>query len=282
MRKINYALFFIVAFFCFNSITYAADYFHIAQCIYEGTASDGKNTVVTIYASGTPEETKYQFKAHQDNKLKYETVEFEKSILVEQNTSYLGIPILGSIPGTTHYIYFSPTALTKLKNGLCSDYAYYEVNFKDGFCFQNASDGDFCKNKDENFFMLNLVSETPNETPGGGASGGGGVDNPITIEKPDNMCEGIFYKNGVKTEFGRLLAGVLKLIRYAAPLLVLALSSVDFLKAVISQNKDELTKAAKNSTIRLILAILLFFVPVLINYLLILIFGISDPTCGIL
>lgn len=271
MRKIKCILLMILSFFSFGLSSYATE-----QCVYEGKNGDGENTVIKIETSETDGVNKVKFSAYENSKLKYETAEFNVGSLVEENTSSLVIPHIVTIPGTTHYVYLSSSALNQVKNGACPYYAYYEVEIKDGFCFQNASDGDFCKNKNDKFFQLTNTAGDTSHKPIGGE------DPTITIEKPENICEGIFYKNGVKTEFGNFLAGVLKLIRYAAPLLVLALSSVDFLKAVISQNKDELTKATKNSALRLILAIILFFVPVLINYLLILFFGIADPTCGLL
>lgn len=63
--------------------------------------------------------------------------------------------------------------------------------------------------------------------------------------------------------------------------LVVVLSSVDFLKVIVNSSDDDMAKAIKKLGIRLICAILLFFVPTLTNALLDL-FGLtSESTCGI-
>lgn len=66
---------------------------------------------------------------------------------------------------------------------------------------------------------------------------------------------------------------ILNIMRYAAIVLTIILSSIDFLKAVIAQDKDMLKKATSNSIKRLILAVLLFFLPTLIDFILSLLGG---------
>ena len=75
-------------------------------------------------------------------------------------------------------------------------------------------------------------------------------------------CEGVFDKEVIE-----FLQQVFNVFKYAAPLLCLALSIVDFLKATASQDKDALTKAAKTTGKRIVYAIILFFIPNLINFL---------------
>lgn len=62
------------------------------------------------------------------------------------------------------------------------------------------------------------------------------------------------------------LQEIFNLFKYAAPLLCLALSVVDFTKAVASQDKDALSKALKTTGKRIVLAFILFFLPALINF----------------
>lgn len=59
-----------------------------------------------------------------------------------------------------------------------------------------------------------------------------------------------------------------KIIKYAAIILVLIMSIIDFAKATLSQDKDLLKKAAISSAKRLIFAVLIFFLPILLNFLL--------------
>lgn len=78
-----------------------------------------------------------------------------------------------------------------------------------------------------------------------------------------------------------LLQQVLNYIKILGPILVVVLSSVDFLKVIISGNDDAMAKAQKKLVTRLILAALLFFIPNLVTILLDL-FGLtSESTCGI-
>ncbi|MBQ3306772.1 MAG: hypothetical protein IJG68_01105 [Bacilli bacterium] len=75
-----------------------------------------------------------------------------------------------------------------------------------------------------------------------------------------------------------------KILTYATiggMVLVVVLSSVDFLKVIMNGSDDDMAKASKKLAMRLLLAALLFFVPTLTNTLLGL-FGLtSDVTCGI-
>ena len=74
---------------------------------------------------------------------------------------------------------------------------------------------------------------------------------------------------------------LLNYIKVLGPILVIVLSSVDFLKVIIKSDDDAMTTAGKKLGYRLILAALLFFIPTIVEVLLG-IFGItSDPTCGI-
>lgn len=63
--------------------------------------------------------------------------------------------------------------------------------------------------------------------------------------------------------------------KIAAPLIVLLLSGVDFIKVIIVNDEDNMKKAQKKLITRIIIAILLFLVPTLVS-LLLSIFGIND------
>ncbi len=78
-----------------------------------------------------------------------------------------------------------------------------------------------------------------------------------------------------------LLNKILTYATLAGVILVVVLSSIDFLKVVVKSDDDAMAKAAKKLGIRLILAALLFFVPTFTNAMLDL-FGLtSESTCGI-
>ena len=78
-----------------------------------------------------------------------------------------------------------------------------------------------------------------------------------------------------------LLQKLLNMIKIVGPILVIVLSSVDFLKVIVKSDDDAMAGATRKLGYRLILAGLLFFIPTIVTAILQL-FGItSDPTCGI-
>jgi len=77
---------------------------------------------------------------------------------------------------------------------------------------------------------------------------------------------------------GWLIKKALFYIKIAAPILVLILSTIDFVKAVIINDDDTMKKAQKKLIIRLIVAILLFLVPTILELLLD-IFGFTASNC---
>lgn len=87
-------------------------------------------------------------------------------------------------------------------------------------------------------------------------------------------CEDI-----IDAEVWEFLQQVFNVIKYAGPILCLILSVFDFIKATASQDKDALVKAAKTTGKRVVYALILFFVPTLINFLFPLLGWVG--TCGI-
>ena len=73
----------------------------------------------------------------------------------------------------------------------------------------------------------------------------------------------------------------LDILKVAGPVLVIILSSIDFIKVIVKSDDEEMAKAQKKLITRLILTILLFIIPFIVQFIL-QIFGImGDPTCGI-
>ncbi len=78
-----------------------------------------------------------------------------------------------------------------------------------------------------------------------------------------------------------LIQLILNIIKVVGPILVILLSSIDFIRVIVKSDDEAMAKAQKKLIMRLILAILLFLIPVIVQVLLG-IFGItSDPTCGL-
>ena len=75
------------------------------------------------------------------------------------------------------------------------------------------------------------------------------------------------------------LQWVLDIMKYIAIAALIVLSMVDFIKATVSNDKDALKKAGVTATKRFFFAVILFFLPILIDYIMSL-FG-AYGTCGI-
>lgn len=77
-----------------------------------------------------------------------------------------------------------------------------------------------------------------------------------------------------------MVYNVLKWAKYIAPVLVIILSMLDFIKAIASQSDDEMKKAQGKFVKRLIVAALLFLLPFIINFVL-KTFGFYNSKCDI-
>ena len=84
-------------------------------------------------------------------------------------------------------------------------------------------------------------------------------------EEPTS-CEGLLGNVNDKESIAYFLQQIFNVMKYLGPLFCLVFSVVDFVKAAASQDKEALAKAGKTSLKRVILAMSLFFIPVLINF----------------
>ncbi len=75
------------------------------------------------------------------------------------------------------------------------------------------------------------------------------------------------------------LKQIFNVFKYLAPVLVLVYSTIDFIKAVASQEKEALKKAAQTALKRVLLAMVLFVLPEVLNYFLELLK--LSGTCGV-
>ena len=69
-------------------------------------------------------------------------------------------------------------------------------------------------------------------------------------------------------------------IRTATPILMVVLITVDMVKAMASSKEDEMKHAQQNAIKRILIGVIIFFVPTLINLLLNIVDGFSGG-CGI-
>ena len=61
---------------------------------------------------------------------------------------------------------------------------------------------------------------------------------------------------------------VIEIIKYAAIMCLLGFSIVDFFKAIVSNDKDALKKAGSTTVKRFIYCVIIFFLPIVIDFLL--------------
>ena len=98
-------------------------------------------------------------------------------------------------------------------------------------------------------FSLIVKAEAVVESVGGGAN--------------NNTCTGIFGPNLLAQ-----MQSVLNIIQIVAPILLILLTSLDFAKAVFSDNKDALKKAKDNFLKRAVAILIVFFAPNIISLIL--------------
>lgn len=93
-------------------------------------------------------------------------------------------------------------------------------------------------------------------------------------------CESVLGDPKDENSFAYYLNQILRMIQYLGPILCGVLTIIEFVKATASQDKELLSKAAKKTIVRVILAMVLFFVPLITNFLFDNVLG-WYGTCGI-
>ena len=97
-------------------------------------------------------------------------------------------------------------------------------------------------------------------------------------------CEKIFgnYSNGKFTNtnsLGYFLSLSFKIIKYVVPIILIILTSVDFLKGIASSDKEIIKVATSKLTKRAIIALMIFLIPTILNFVLGMVT--SYGTCGV-
>lgn len=89
-------------------------------------------------------------------------------------------------------------------------------------------------------------------------------------------CGTIFIdKDGNYTELHEFIQGLFTLIKIATPIIVIALSTFDYIKAIAASNADEMKKVNSRTIKRLIIGLIIFFLPFILDILFEL-FGLYD------
>lgn len=100
----------------------------------------------------------------------------------------------------------------------------------------------------------------------------------VTMKPTDTSelnCDSLF---GTNTAVGKYVRDIYNIIKFAVPIILLALSIKDFGGGIISQNDNALKVSLMKFGKRLIIAILILVLPTILNFILGL-FDIVDPEC---
>lgn len=99
------------------------------------------------------------------------------------------------------------------------------------------------------------------------------------IKGSDNCKSTILGSTEDENSVAWLLQKILNYLRVLGPMIILVMSAIDFTKAIVTGDDDTMQKCYKKLVKRLVLAILLFFVPTLVTVILELFGFIGDPIC---
>ncbi|MEG1566008.1 MAG: hypothetical protein RR342_04685, partial [Bacilli bacterium] len=92
-------------------------------------------------------------------------------------------------------------------------------------------------------------------------------------------CEAVFGDQDDANYPAYWIQWSLNLMKYIAIVALLVLSTMDFLKAMVNQDKDAIQKAAITTAKRFVFAVLIFFLPIIVEFIMNL-FG-AYGTCGL-
>ena len=129
------------------------------------------------------------------------------------------------------------------------------------FCFQNVANASALEN---NVFA--------------GERGEGFTNNEEQSEESIS-CDAIFGDPDDSQYPAYWMQWILNIIKYVAIAALLILSTVDFIKALVSNDKDAIKKATMTTAKRFIFVVILFFLPIVVDFIMRL-FG-AYGTCGI-
>lgn len=115
---------------------------------------------------------------------------------------------------------------------------------------------------------------------GSSSGNGSGTYNPIDFGDPVSVnCDGIIGK-----ELLGFFNKIFRWIQILAPIFVIIMGGVEFSGAILLDDKDAMKKATNKFVKRLIIAVALFFIPLILSWLLTIfndLTGAASSTCGI-
>lgn len=101
------------------------------------------------------------------------------------------------------------------------------------------------------------------------------------LEWEASSCDTILGNTEDPNEPAYYLDFVFNILKYAAIIILFVFTILDFAKAITSSDNDALKKALQKTVKRIIICIIIFFLPSLIKFILNLLGIVDDPTCGI-
>ncbi len=101
------------------------------------------------------------------------------------------------------------------------------------------------------------------------------------LEWDANTCNAILGSVTDKNAPAYYLDFAFNILKYFAIIILFVFTLIDFIKATISSDDQALKKALQQSIKRVIICLIIFFLPILIEFILELLGIIDDPTCGI-
>lgn len=99
------------------------------------------------------------------------------------------------------------------------------------------------------------------------------IDIPDLV-KPDNNCD-----KAIDSTVQALIDKYLGYIHIIVPIMVLALGTYDFFKAMIASKEDEMKKAQKRFVVRLIAGVLVFLAPTIVDIIITILNGALTSSC---
>ena len=109
-------------------------------------------------------------------------------------------------------------------------------------------------------------------------------ENNILYATQDTSCDGIFGDKDDPESLRYLLNEILIYPKIIVPILVIILGTLDLAKAVVASKEDEMKKAQKTFIKRIMIGIIIFFVPTIMNvimYLADIVWNGAFTTCGL-
>lgn len=101
----------------------------------------------------------------------------------------------------------------------------------------------------------------------------------IFVPLIDEECTGILGETTDSSDPAYWLQWILNAMKYVAIIALFVLVTMDFIKAMVANDKDAIKKAASTAVKRFIYCVILFFLPIIVEFLMSL-FGVYG-TCGV-